>query len=108
MEGNGAAHGAYSRSKRVATAYSASTLRARLRQHLFLSERWLEPYTERRQEVEFHHVSVVLGLEDVAPGVAVLRAEAGLQDPLAAGDFQVRMHADEHAGDGVGAVHQLV
>src|SRR5260370_608620 len=34
-----AAHGAYSRSKRSASAYSASTLRARLRDDFIISER---------------------------------------------------------------------
>src|SRR5262249_34646870 len=64
--------------------------------------------TEGEHEVQVLHVGVVLDLQDVAPGVVPLEAEAALENKTAVGHLHVGMDGRPGAADDVGAVRQLV
>src|SRR5262249_35819017 len=67
-----------------------------------------EPHAEIQEDVEVLHVGVVLELQDVAPVIVPLDAQAGLEYAAAAGIFQGAVGGGEEAADHVGTVPQLV
>src|SRR5262249_19930076 len=66
-----------------------------------------EPGAEGEQQVDVLHVAVGAGVQQVGPGVAVLHAEAGVEDAAAAGELHVGVGRHEGAVDHVGAVADL-